>query len=270
MPYIPYSTIRQASDPKSRAISNIRRHPIIQTSRREETSTAPGKTEPTITNFSRTVTTNGYKIFYFDGNSGPNMYEDAVYVSDVTNPDNIEIFVTLIGGGGGGGDGTGIESASGGGAGGLEGFNALPTGSYEITVGGGGLVMSDGKNTSINDGGSYFYEAYGGGYGGNDVNQGNNGGCGGGSQGGFFTGGLGSQGGDGGMAPGGIPQISSGGGGLNEDAGNGGNGSQLPPATSGSGGAGTQFVDGLYYGGGGGGGQRAGTIRGQGGIGGGG
>ena len=198
--------------------------------------------------YSGTYTTSGNFFATFTGNGSVT----------VLSPVTVNYFA--IGGGGGGGSGPG----GGGGAGGLQmGSMNLSVGTYNIVIGAGGPIHTNGSNTTF---GTTLVVALGGGFGANgwpSTETAGSGGCGGGQGGGSSTRGLGSQGFNGAI---GIGVGGTGGGGV------GGIGTADIVNTGGTGGIGVLYY-GTYYGGGGGGGPNhgAGTgFAGAGGLGGGG
>jgi hypothetical protein len=198
--------------------------------------------------YSGTYTTAGNFFATFTGNGSVT----------VLSPVTVNYFA--IGGGGGGGAGPG----GGGGAGGLQmGSMSLSVGTYNIVIGPGGPIHTNGSNTTF---GTTLVVALGGGFGADgwpSTETAGSGGCGGGQGGGSSTRGLGSQGFNGAI---GIGTGGTGGGGV------GGIGTADIVNTGGTGGIGVLYY-GTYYGGGGGGGPNhgAGTgFAGAGGLGGGG
>ena len=180
----------------------------------------------------------------------------------------------IVGGGGGGGSG---GQTGGGGAGGavyVSTPTVIPTGSYPVVVGAGGVAHTNGSNSTF-----YGYTGYGGGGGGNWINGGGlSGGCGGGGSGEGGAGAAGTQGfrggdgrsqntaGGGGGGMGVAGSTPNGGNGLQYNitgsniyyAGGGqGGGSSGTPGLGGGGASGVQGTNGL--GGGGGGGNTGGT-----------
>ena len=190
-----------------------------------------------------------------------NLPTDCNYSSmDVVCVLNIQYLVV------GGGGASGGDNAGGGGGGGLRsGSIALPTGTYNVIVGAGGITYpQNGKNSSLAFPSASI--AIGGGAGCTNEIQGNNGGSGGGG------GGLGDifQGNSGGSNNE-FPKRGAGGGGGALTSGSKGNDSGSFD-TGGNGGSGSLWINGLRYAGGGGGGtigtftsQQSGGLAGPGG-----
>jgi len=135
----------------------------------------------------------GYTIHTFTGQSG---------TFQLFSGGTVEYLVVAGGGGGGTGGSTSHESGGGGAGGLLIGtLSSLQSGSYTVTVGGGGAVMSNGSNSSINFPTSITAVGGGQGDGSSGSGVGGNGGSGGGgrhnSDGGNATSGQGNDGGGG-------------------------------------------------------------------------
>jgi hypothetical protein len=199
--------------------------------------------------------------------SGGTLTSDATYYYrtftstgqlSITGPSLSTNYLAVAGGGGGGGYG------GGGGAGGyLASTLTIPSNTYTVTVGGGGVGGSNVYSVGGNGGDSSFYNvlSYGGGGGGcyQSVN-GSNGGSGGGggisetsgSNGGSGGTGVSGQGNNGGQCVGlrtnGVYRGGGGGGGAGASGSTNGGGT-----TGGAGGAGLQWINNNYYAGGGGG-----------------
>jgi len=176
---------------------------------------------------------------------------------------SLDIQYLVVAGGGSGGVGNN-DTAGGGGAGGLlsGSFSLPPSFPLSLIVGRGGRVQNEnGKNSSISSS-LAFYNAIGGGAGGNDVTSGANGGSGGGSSNNISagTGSLG-QGFNGASSNSSLSSAGGGGGALNS-------GSRGVGTVGGNGGSGSLWINGTRYAGGGGG--RGATAFGLGGPGGGG
>ena len=244
MPYIPYSTIPKASDPKSAAISGVYRHPVIQPISR----VAAALPLPTITGADLTDSGAGWKAYSF-------------YTSgSITTTIPYTIDYLVVAGGGAGGY---VQTLAGTGAGGAGGVRylasySLASGTYTITSGAGGAKQTvsgqagaNGSNSSL-VGGALNIVSTGGGGGGGNSGRGGNGGSGGGTGGGLGPGGLGTvgQGNNGGSGNGNSGVGGSGGG-----AGAAGIPTNVPPNVGSAGGNGAQYsITGTptYYGGGGG------------------
>jgi len=263
MPYIPYSTIRQASDPKSRAISNIYRHPIITENPRV---VAAAPILPIVDGADVINSDAGWNAFSF--------YTSGTITTTI--PYTIDYLV--VAGGGAAGYVNTLSQTGAGGAGGvryLAGYTLAP-GTYTITTGAGGPRQTvsgqrgaNGSNSSL-VGGALNIISTGGGGGGGNSGRGASGGSGGGSGGGLGFGGAGAfgQGNNGGSGNG-----SSGNGGSGGGAGAPGVQTDFPPSVGAAGGDGVRYdITGIqtYYGGGGGVGWGVSGDGGAGGLGGGG